>query len=71
MIRGNTGIGFDHLRHVYTTVAAHLFKNHRWGLLQPSCLVVGLPGTLEEARVRATVAFITGGHIDIPEIPQA
>ncbi len=64
---GNTGIGFNHLRHVYTTVAAHLFKNHRWGLLQPSCLVVGLPGTLEEARVRATVTFMTGGHIDISE----
>ncbi len=71
---GNSGLGFHHLRHVYTTVAAHLFKNHRWALLQPSCLVVGLPGNIGEARIRATASFMTGGHIDIsddlPRLPE-
>ncbi len=62
---GNTGAGFGHLRKVYAALATHLYKNHRWALLQPSCLVVGLPGTLEEARVRATATFLTGGHVDI------
>ena len=64
---GNTGVGFGHLRAVYTTAATHLFKNRRWGLLQPSCLVVGGPGTLEDARIRATATFLTGGHVDISE----
>ena len=61
---GNTGLGWRHLREVYTAYACHLFKHH-WALLQPSCLVVGLPGTLEEARLRATVTFMGGGHVDI------
>ncbi|MDB6126653.1 MAG: hypothetical protein JWM35_549 [Verrucomicrobia bacterium] len=64
MDTGNTGIGWRHLREVYTSYACHLFKQ-RWALLQPSCLVVGLPGTLEEARVRATVTFMGAGHVDI------
>jgi hypothetical protein len=61
---GNTGLGWRHLREVYTSFACHLFKHH-WALLQPSCLVVGLPGTLEEARIRATVTFMGAGHVDI------
>ena len=61
---GNTGLGWRHLREVYTSFACHLFKHH-WALLQPSCLVVGLPGTLEEARVRATVTFMGAGHVDL------
>lgn len=64
MDTGNTGLGWRHLREVYTAYACHLFK-HRWALLQPSCLVVGLPGTLEEARVRATITFMGAGHVDI------
>jgi hypothetical protein len=64
MDTGNTGLGWRHLREVYTSYACHLFK-HRWALLQPSCLVVGLPGTLEEARMRATVTFMGAGHVDI------
>lgn len=61
---GNTGIGWRHLRTVYTSFAGHLFK-HKWALLQPSCLVMGLPGTLDEARVRATATFMGAGHVDI------
>lgn len=61
---GNTGLGWRHLREVYTSYACHLFKQ-RWALQQPSCLVVGLPGTLEEARLRATVTFMGAGHVDI------
>lgn len=64
MDTGNTGLGWRHLREVYTSFACHLFK-HRWALLQPSCLVVGLPGTLEEARMRATATFMGAGHVDI------
>nr|MBP9912730.1 alpha-galactosidase [Opitutaceae bacterium] len=64
MDTGNTGLGWRHLREVYTSYACHLFKHH-WALLQPSCLVVGLPGTLEEARIRATVTFMGGGHVDL------
>ena len=64
MDTGNTGIGWRHLREVYTSYACHLFKQ-RWALLQPSCLVVGLPGTLEEARVRATATFMGAGHVDL------
>ena len=64
---GNTGLGFHHLRSLYTALATHLFKNRRWGLLQPSCLVTGLPGTLEEARMRATAAFLAAGHTDISD----
>ena len=63
---GNTGyVGWHHLQTVFLTTATHLFKNHRWGIIQPSCLCVGLPGTLDEARVRATVAFMAGGQVDI------
>ena len=61
---GNTGLGWRHLRDVYTSFACHLYKHH-WALLQPSCLVVGLPGTLEEARIRATVTFMGAGHVDL------
>lgn len=64
MDTGNTGLGWRHLREVYTSYACHLFK-HRWALLQPSCLVVGLPGTLEEARIRATATFMGAGHVDL------
>jgi hypothetical protein len=49
---------------VYTSYACHLFKHH-WALLQPSCLLAGLPGTLEEARVRATITFMGAGHVDL------
>jgi len=64
MDTGNTGLGWRHLREVFTSFACHLYKHH-WALLQPSCLVVGLPGTLEEARIRATAAFMGAGHIDL------
>lgn len=64
MDTGNTGLGWKHLREVYTSFACHLFK-HRWALQQPSCLVVGLPGTIEEARVRATATFMGAGHVDL------
>jgi len=65
---GNTGfVGWRHLREVYTTVACHLYKQGRWGIIQPSCLCVGLPGTLEEARVRATATFLCGGEVNISD----
>lgn len=64
---GNSGLGCEHLRRVYTAFACHLFKQHRWFLLQPSCLVAGLPGTLEEARIRATATFMGAGHVDISD----
>jgi hypothetical protein len=63
---GNTGyVGWHHLRTVFLTTAIHLFKNHRWGIIQPSCLCIGLPGILAEARTRATVAFLSAGQIDV------
>jgi hypothetical protein len=64
---GNTGyVGWSHHRVNYgQNVAGHLFKQGRWGIIQPSCLCVGLPGTLEEARLRATATFLTGGQVDI------
>ncbi|HRS96491.1 MAG TPA: alpha-galactosidase, partial [Candidatus Latescibacteria bacterium] len=59
---GNTGfIGHSFQRDNYQAAAVHLFKNYRWGILQPSCLCVGAPGTLDDARLRATIAFLTGG----------
>ena len=65
---GNTGfLSWDFMRGNFRTVACHLFKNGRWGIIQPSCLCVGLPGGLAEARVRATVAFLAGGQIDISD----
>ncbi|HRJ47095.1 MAG TPA: alpha-galactosidase [Opitutaceae bacterium] len=64
MDTGNAGLGWRHLREVYTSYACHLFKHH-WALLQPSCLLTGLSGTLEEARVRATVTFMGAGHVDL------
>lgn len=68
MDTGNTGfVGWQHLRDVYTTTAVHMAKNRRWGIIQPSCLCVGLPGTLEEARVRATATFLSGGQVDISD----
>ncbi|MEW6751405.1 MAG: alpha-galactosidase [Candidatus Latescibacterota bacterium] len=63
---GNTGfIGHAAQQANYLTLACHLFKNHRWGIVQPSCLCVGLPGTLDDARLRATAAFLSGGQIDV------
>ena len=63
---GNTGyVGWKLLKETQLTTATHLFKNHRWGIIQPSCTSVGLPGTLDEARVRATTSFMSGGQIDI------
>ncbi len=63
---GNSGfVGWSHLRGCYTSVAIHTAKNGRWGIIQPSCLVIGLPGTLEEARLRATATFLSGGQVDI------
>ena len=64
---GNTGyVGWNHLKDDYgRNVAGHLWKNRRWGIIQPSCMVVGLPGTIEEARVRATATFLAGGQVDI------
>ena len=65
---GNTGyVGWRHLRDVYATVACHLYKQGRWGVIQPSCLCVGPPGTLEEARVRATATFLCGGEVNISD----
>lgn len=65
---GNSGfIGHEWQAGNYETLACHLFKNRRWGLIQPSCLVVGLPGTAEDARLRATIAFLAGGQIDISD----
>jgi hypothetical protein len=51
----------------YQALATHMYKNGRWGVLQPSCLCVGLPGTVEDARLRATAAFLAGGQIDISD----
>jgi hypothetical protein len=65
---GNTGyITGSFMQSNYHALAVHLFKNRRWGILQPSCLCVGLPGGLEEARLRATAAFLSGGQIDISD----
>lgn len=65
---GNTGFISHRFQATnYQAVACHLFKNRRWGIVQPSCLCVGLPGTLEDARIRATVAFLAGGHVDISD----
>ncbi|HOT35479.1 MAG TPA: alpha-galactosidase [Candidatus Latescibacteria bacterium] len=65
---GNTGfIGHSFQRDNYQAAAVHLFKNYRWGILQPSCLCVGAPGTLDDARLRATIAFLTGGQVDISD----
>jgi hypothetical protein len=65
---GNTGfIGHAWQRDNYQAAACHLFKNHRWGILQPSCLCVGAPGTIEDARLRASIAFLMGGQVDISD----
>jgi hypothetical protein len=65
MDSGNTGfVASRNLQEIYTSYAVHLFKQ-RWALLQPSCLVVGLPGTLDEARIRATATFMGAGHVDL------
>lgn len=65
---GNTGyITGEFQRKNYLALACHLFKNGRWGFIQPSCLCVGLPGTVEEARLRATAAFLAAGQIDISD----
>lgn len=65
---GNTGyITGSFMQSNYHALAVHLFKNRRWGILQPSCLCVGLPGGVEEARLRATAAFLSGGQIDISD----
>ena len=65
---GNTGfVGWDFHRDNYLALACHLFKSRRWGILQPSCLCVGLPGTIGEAQTRATTAFMAGGQVDISD----
>ncbi|MFH1567061.1 MAG: alpha-galactosidase [Gemmatimonadota bacterium] len=68
---GNTGFIASTFRQQNTqALACHLWKNRRWGIIQPSCLCVGLPGTLDEARLRATIAFLAGGQIDISDTLQ-
>jgi hypothetical protein len=65
---GNTGFishAFQQANH--EAVACHLWKNGRWGIVQASCLCVGGPGTVEDARLRATMAFLSGGQIDISD----
>ena len=65
---GNTGyIPWSTMKENFTSVACHLWKNRRLGIIEPSCLCVGFPGTLEEARVRATVAFLSGGEVDVSD----
>jgi hypothetical protein len=65
---GNTGyVTWQFMKENYRAVASHLWKNHRLGIIEPSCLCVGPPGTLEEARIRATVAFLSGGEISISD----
>ncbi|NQT18640.1 MAG: hypothetical protein HQ592_02965, partial [Planctomycetes bacterium] len=65
---GNTGfISHRSQQTNHQSVACHLFKNGRWGIIQPSCLCVGAPGTVEDARLRATIAFLAGGQIDISD----
>lgn len=64
---GNTGSnGFGYQSTTYgKQLAGHLWKHGRWAVIQPSCLCIGLPGTLEEARMRATATFLCGGQVDI------
>jgi hypothetical protein len=63
---GNTGnTGWEFHRNNFHALACHLFKHRRWGILQPSCLCVGPPGTLVEARLRASIAFLSGGEVNI------
>ncbi len=65
---GNTGfIPLTFQEANYQALATHLYKNGRWGILQPSCLCVGLPGTVEDARLRAMAAFLAGGQVDISD----
>jgi hypothetical protein len=66
---GNTGyLGWPHLQRDYGVhVAGSLWKHGKWAVIEPSCLCVGLPGTLEEARVRATATFLSGGEVDISD----
>ncbi len=66
---GNTGyVGWEHHKVNYgLNLAGHLFKQGKWGIIQPSCLCVGLPGTLKEARLRATATFMSGGQVDISD----
>lgn len=65
---GNTGfITGSFMQSNHHALAVHLFKNRRWGILQPSCLCVGLPGGLEEARLRATAVFLSGGQVDVSD----
>lgn len=65
---GNTGlIAWEFQQNNFRAFACHLWKNRNWGIIQASCLCVGLPGTLEEARLRATVALLSGGQIDISD----
>lgn len=65
---GNTGyISHRSQQANLQSIACHLFKNNRLGIIQPSCLCVGGPGTIEDARLRASVAFLSGGQIDISD----
>jgi hypothetical protein len=65
---GNTGnTGWEFHKNNFIALACHLFKHRRWGIIQPSCLCVGLPGTITEARVRASITFLSGGEVDISD----
>lgn len=65
---GNTGLlSWEFARANFRATACHLWQNRRWGIIQSSCLCVGLPGALDEARLRATVAFLSGGQVDISD----
>jgi len=65
---GNTGyVTWQFMKENYKSLASNLWKNHRWGIIEPSCLCVGPPGTLEEARIRATAAYLSGGEIVISD----
>jgi len=69
---GNTGfISTSFQQSNYQSVACHLFKNRRWGILQPSCLCVGLPGAIDDAQ--ALIPQRAYGHnlaIPDPNIPR-
>lgn len=64
---GNTGyVGWKFLSEdLGKNVAGHLWQNKRWGIIQPSTTCLGLPGTLEEARLRATAVFLSGGFLEV------
>jgi hypothetical protein len=68
---GNTGfLDAEFIQKNTLALAAHLWKHKRWSIIQPSCLCVGLPGGMDEARLRATIAFMSGGQIDVGDTLQ-